>query len=253
MTRRRARGSRRLALLPAGLLALTVTTGCGTAPGTTDPQGVDELRIPTPSPDPADFVTGIDNPYLPLSPGSSWTYRSSGSEGDQTITVTVTDQTRVVAGVSATVVRDRVTDASGALVADTYDWYAQDVDGNVWDLGEDTTAYDADAANTDGSWEAGVDGAQAGLAMPARPRVGDGYRTEYREGVAEDQAEVLTVDGEVELGNESFDRVVTTADTTPLEPGLVERTYYAPGIGVVLAETVAGGDERVVLVAHRAG
>lgn len=252
MTRTSILGGRRLVALSVSLLVLSVAAGCGSAPGTTDPQGVDELRIPTPSPDPSDFVEGIDNPYLPLSPGSSWTYESTGSEGDQTITVTVTDQTRVVAGVTATVVRDRVTDARGTLVEDTYDWYAQDTLGNVWAFGEDTTAYDGEPS-TKGSWEAGVDGAQAGIAMLATPRLGDGYRTEYFEGVAEDQVEVLAIDAEVALDNESFDRVVRTADTTGLEPGLTELKYYAPDVGLVLEETVAGGDDRVVLVEYRAG
>ena len=235
------------------MVAVLALAGCGSAPGTTDPEGVDGLVVPTPSPDPRDFVTRIDNPYLPLVPGSTWTYQADGEDGSQTIRVTVTDQTRVVAGVPTTVVRDRVTDADGTVVEDTYDWYAQDRDGNVWYFGEDTTAYDGGRASTDGSWEAGVDGAQAGIVMLASPRVGDGYQQEYAEGSAEDQGEILSIDAEVAAQNQTFDNVVKTADTTPLEPGLVEHKYYVEGIGLVLEETVSGGTERVVLVSFQPG
>ena len=244
------------------MVAVLALAGCGSAPGTTEPAGVDGLMIPTPSPDPQDFVEAIDNSYLPLAAGSSWTYESTSSEGDETIKVTVTDQTRVVAGITTTVVRDRVTDEDGELIEDTYDWYAQDLAGNVWYFGEDTTAYvdaldgavlEGGGSSTEGSWEAGVDGAQAGVVMPATPRVGDGYQQEYLVGEAEDRAEVLAIDAEVGLDTESFEDVVETIDTNPLEPGLVERKYYAPGIGLVLEETVAGGDDRVVLVAYDAG
>jgi len=240
-------------VLAVGMLLAWPLAGCGSAPGTSDPQGVDELTIPTPSPDPGDFVAGIDNPWLPLTPGSTWTYEATSSEGDETITVTVTDETRIVAGVTTTVVRDVVTDADGQVVEDTDDWFAQDTAGNVWYFGEATTAYDDGEASTEGSWEAGVDGARAGIAMLATPRVGDGYRMEFREGVAEDQGEVLAIAGEVTLDAESFDGVLKTTDTTPLEPGLVEVKYYAPGIGLVLEETVTGGDDQAVLAAHRTG
>ena len=240
------------------VVALLLLAGCGGAPDEIGPQGVDGLEVPTPSPDPADFVRRIDNPYLPLVPGSEWVYEATGEEpGDtETITVTVTDQTREVAGVTTTVVHDVVRDADGDVVEDTYDWYAQDRDGNVWYFGEDTTAYDAKGRpDTEGSWEAGVDGAQAGLVMPATPRVGDGYRQEFSEGEAEDQARVLQLDATRTAGGTTYDGVLVTEDTTPLEPGLVEQKYYAPGTGLVYEETVSGGisggGERVELVQAR--
>ncbi|WP_344302730.1 hypothetical protein [Nocardioides bigeumensis] len=242
-----------------GLLGLALSGGCGSAgaPGTTAPTGVDGLVVPTPSPDPDDFVPRIDNPYLPLVPGSTWTYESKSSTGTETITVTVTDETRTVAGVETTVVHDEVRDARGKLVEDTYDWFAQDRAGNVWYFGEDTTAYDEDpddpedsTVSTEGSWEAGVDGAMAGVAMLAAPRIGDGYRQEFLEGVAEDRAEVLRVSVTLDLDTESYDDVVVTSDTTPLEPDLEERKYYAPGIGLVAEETVRGEKEQVRLVTY---
>ncbi len=246
--RRSARGRAVPALAAAWLLA-----ACGAGPEPAPPTGIDELEIPTASPDPADFVAEIDNPYLPLVPGSTWVYESQG-EDPETITVTVTDETREVAGVTTTVVSDVVTDADGQVVEETLDWFAQDRDGNVWYFGEDTTEYDdRGRPDTAGSWEAGVAGAQAGLVMPAAPRVGDGFRQEYAVGQAEDQATVLEVDDARTIGLGTYTDLVVTEDTTPLEPDLVERKYYAPGVGLIFEETVSGGTDRVELVSFTEG
>ena len=232
-----------LAVVPAVLLA-----ACGSGPEESPPSGVDGLQVPTPSADPADYVDRIDNPWLPLEPGTRWVYRVQG-EDPETITVTVTDETRLVQGVTTTVVHDVVTDEDGDVVEDTYDWFAQDTAGNVWYFGEETTEYDERGRpDRSGSWEAGVDGAQAGLVMPASPRVGDGYQQEYLEGEAEDRGEVLSVDESLNLPSGSWNPVLLTEDTTPLEPGLVEHKYYARGVGVVQEETVRGGKEHVSLV-----
>ena len=239
----------RLAALTAVLTAPLALAGCGGEPPTIAPSGVDELVIPTPSPDPADFTTTIDNRWLPLEPGTVRTYEVTGDgAGKQTETVTVTDDTRVVAGVTTVVVHDVLTDARGKVVEDTYDWFAQDDDGNVWYFGEDTTEYGDGKPSTEGSWEAGVDGAEAGLVMAARPRIGDGYAQEHLAGVAEDRAEVLSLTERRAVPAGVFGDLVETEDTTPLEPGLVERKFYAEGLGVVLEETVTGGDELVQLV-----
>jgi hypothetical protein len=248
------RGVRVVLLAAVAVPAVTGLSGCSSAdPAKSPPTGVDGLVIPTPSPDPADFVDRIDNPWLPLVPGSEWVYDVSGEE-PQRITVTVTDRTREVAGVTATVVHDVVRSPDGAVLEDTWDWYAQDVDGNVWYLGEDTTEYDARGRpDTEGSWEAGVDGAEAGLAMAAHPRVGDAYEQEHLAGVAEDRAEVLSLDEQREVPAGGYDGLLQTEETTPLEPDVVERKYYARGVGTVLEETVAGGSEVVELVSFRAG
>jgi hypothetical protein len=237
-----------------GVLVAAGTSACAGGPPTVEPSGVDGLVVPTPTPAPGDFVDGVDNPLLPLVPGRVLTYRATGEDGPQRITVRVTDRTRVVQGVPTVVVHDRVTDARGRVVEDTYDWYAQDRAGNVWYFGEDTRSFGAHGGgrpDTAGSWEAGVDGAEAGLAMPAHPRVGDGYAQEHLAGVAEDQAEVLALDETREVSAGTFGGLLQTEDTTPLEPGLVEWKFYARGLGVVLEETVSGGGERVELLGVR--
>jgi hypothetical protein len=205
-------------------------------------------EVPTPKPDPEDFVDTIDNPYLPYLPGTRWVYENTSSEGDERIVVTVTRRTRMVQGVRTTVVRDTVTDEDGKVVEDTYDWFAQDKAGNVWYFGEDSTSYEDGTATKEGSWEAGVDGAQAGIVMLAEPRPGDTYQQEYYEGEAEDRGEVLSVDAKVTVPFGSYTGMVKTADTTPLEPEVEERKYYAEGVGFVYEEKVRGGDDRGRLV-----
>ena len=238
----------------SALLLLTLTA-CGSTGSSETPAvptaKVDGVTVPTPTPDPADFTTTIDNPYLPLRPGTVWTYTSTGDEGAQKDVVTVTDRTRVVQGVTTVVVHDVVRAADGTMVEDTYDWYAQDRAGNVWYFGEDTTAFEKGKPDKEGSWEAGKDGARAGIAMLAEPDVDDAYAQEYRKGVAEDRGKILSLTEKRTEPAGSYDDVLQTQDTTPLEPKLVERKYYAKGVGVVYEETIAGGEEKVDLVAFR--
>lgn len=198
--------------------------------------------------DPSQFVKTVDHPYFPMKPGTKWEYKAESSEGEERIVVTVTDRTKVVDGVTATVVRDTVTTAGGKLVEDTHDWYAQDKDGNVWYLGEATKAYEDGKVSPEGSWEAGVDGARAGIVMKAEPKVGDAYYQEYYEGHAEDEGKVLATDESVTGPTGSYDDVVKTADSTALEPEILEHKWYARDMGFVLEKYVKGGDERVTLL-----
>ena len=204
---------------------------------------------------PARFTTNIDNPYWPMTPGTRWVYRGIDADGaEERIVVTVTRRTRTVAsGVTARVVEDRVT-AGGELVEDTRDWYAQDGDGNVWYLGEDTTEYEnGRPTTTRGSWEAGVDGARGGIVMPARPRVGQAYRQEFKAGEAEDRAKVLSLDEQAEVPFGRFTRVLMTKDFTPLEPDVLEHKFYARGVGPVLVLGISGGSAREELVSFERG
>jgi hypothetical protein len=217
-------------------------TAAAAAPTSDLPQGSEPVKL-----DPADFTTDVDNPYWPLAPGSRWVYRETGEKGaEQRVVVTVTDRAKVVSGVKARVVHDVVTQ-DGELVEDTYDWYAQDRAGNVWYLGEDTREYEnGEVATTEGSWEAGVDGAQAGIIMPADPRVGMRYRQEYYAGQAEDRAEVERLGDHCDVPAGSFSGVLVTKETNPLGSGTVEHKFYARDAGLV--QVVGGGGHREELL-----
>ncbi|HEY8238844.1 MAG TPA: hypothetical protein VIF63_05365, partial [Candidatus Limnocylindrales bacterium] len=193
---------------------------------------------------PADFVAGIDNPFLPFTPGARFVF-----DGDEHVEVEVLAETKQILGIAATVVRDQVFDGD-ELIEDTLDWYAQDRDGNVWYMGEQTAEYEnGKVSSTAGSWEGGVDGAQPGIVMLADPQAGDTYRQEFYAGEAEDVAAITAVTGEVTVpaGTWSGADVLVTEEWTPLEPDVRERKTYARGYGVVEIRTVKGGDEMTTL------
>jgi hypothetical protein len=201
-----------------------------------------------PAVDPTNFAATIDNPYLPMTPGSRWVYEGrSGGEIERTV-VTVTQDRRTVMGIPAVVVRDTVS-VDGDVVEDTFDWFAQDKQGNVWYLGEDSKEYDrGEVVSTAGSWEAGIDGALPGVVMRAAPAVGDAYRQEYLRGEAEDMAQVVRLGGRARVPFGRYDDLLVTKEWTPLEPKTVEKKYYAAGIGLVRERTVRGGAGRIELV-----
>lgn len=201
--------------------------------------------------DPTQFTIDIDNPYWPMAPGSQWTYREVDEAGNElAVIVTVTSATREIAnGITARVVRDSVTE-NGELIEDTFDWYAQDADGAIWYLGEDTAEFEAgEISSTAGSFEAGVDGALPGIIMPADPAVGMQYRQEYYAGEAEDNGEILSIDEQVDVPPGHYDDVILTKDTITIEPDVVEYKLYARGVGPVLVFGVSGGGGREELVA----
>jgi hypothetical protein len=234
-----------------GALALTAPgAAAATAQDPPLPQGSEPVTL-----DPAQFSTRIDNPYWPMAPGTRWIYRETDGRGErQKIVVRVLRRTRVVDGIRARVVRDTVTER-GRLVEDTFDWYAQDRAGNVWYLGERTREYeDGRYVSNAGSWEAGVDGAQAGIAMPANPVPGLGYRQEYKKGEAEDSASVLSVAEQAQVPYRRFPRrVLLTKDVSALQPKVLEYKLYARGVGPVLVLDVSGGSGREELLRFRRG
>jgi hypothetical protein len=198
--------------------------------------------------DPADFVASINNQYLPTVPGTTFHYESQTQSGVETDDVFVTHDTKLILGVTCTVVLDTVS-LEGALIEQTLDWYAQDEHGNVWYFGEDSKQYqNGQVVGTAGSWEAGVNDAKPGIVMEADPKPGDAYRQEYLPGVAEDLAKVLRVDASATVPYGSFESCVETKEWSTLELGIVEHKFYAPGVGFVLDTEHHGKPVRQELV-----
>ena len=186
------------------------------------------------------LTPNITNPWFPLTPGTVFRYEGIKDGKRSREVMTVTNRTRMVAGVRCRVVDDRLW-IDGYLAERTNDWYAQDARGNVWYYGEDTAELDRSGKVTtrEGAWEAGVKGARAGILMPAHPRVGQTGLEEYWKGQAEDHFRVLAYLGK---------NVLVTEETTPLEPGVVDHKYYVRDIGSVRELTVRGGSESLWLV-----
>ncbi len=233
-------------------VAIAASAAAPATPATaTLPQGSEPVTL-----DPARFTTRIDNPYWPMRPGSRWVYSETSRTGArQRVEVTVTRRTKRIAnGIAARVVRDVATQ-NGRTVEATDDWYAQDDAGNVWYLGEATAEYEAGkVVSRAGSFEAGVDGAQPGIALPARPRPGLSYRQEYLEREAEDTGAIVTVGEEqVEVPAGYFTRVLMTRDLVPLEPRVQELKFYARGVGPVLSIHTDRDGGRAELVRYSRG
>jgi RTX calcium-binding nonapeptide repeat (4 copies) len=198
-------------------------------------------------PHPDDFTTTIDNPYLPLRPGTTFVYENK--DDNSTDVFTVTHRTKIVDGVECVVVHD-IAEVNGVLVEDTFDWFAQDRAGNVWYFGEDTREYEPgnpEPINNAGSFEAGVDGAEAGILMPADPRVGERYQQELAPGIAEDYAVVLDLTATVNVPYGSSEAALKTRDVNPLDPS-VERKFYIPGVGNVLTTDAEGSRQELVRI-----
>jgi hypothetical protein len=199
--------------------------------------------------DPQEFQAVVDNPWMPLVPGTVYRYveKKDGVKSD--VEVTVTQNTKSILGVNCVVVHDLLTRA-GQTVEDTYDWYAQDSRGNVWYFGEDTREYD-DKGHVDlsGSWQAGVKGAQPGIVMPANPVAGAPYRQEYLRGQAEDMGQVIATGDSVSVPYGSFTPSVQTREWSELESGS-ERKWYARGIGFIRSQAEDGEVSELVAVSR---
>jgi ABC-type Fe3+-hydroxamate transport system substrate-binding protein len=214
------------------------------------PQGSEPVDL-----DPALFAgVAIDHPFWPMAVGSRWVYAETNGEGnEQRVEVTVLDETKEIVGIQAQVVHDIVT-LGGETVEDTIDWYAQDSFGNLWYLGEDTKEYEGgEVVSTEGSWETGVDGAQAGIILPANPQVGMTYRQEYYAGQAEDAAEILSLDERVDAPAGTYDGCLLTRDFTPLDPEIEEQKFYASGVGPVQVIQTKGGTSTEKLIEFTPG
>jgi hypothetical protein len=232
------RASLRLVLFSFAFVGIA---GCNSNNGPSGPADYNPV-IPT------SWSPAVTNPFFPLAPGTTYQYEGQTSEGTETITVEVLADTKVIQGVTAVVVRDRVY-LDGELIEDTVDWYAQDAEGNVWYLGEETKELvGGQVVSTEGSWEWGVDGALPGIIMWVDPaaHVGAEYRQEYYEDEAEDWGKVIATNESVSVPHGNFTQCIKTEEWNALEPGPRENKFYAPQIGFALEITPSG--ERVELV-----
>jgi hypothetical protein len=200
--------------------------------------------------DPGNFVRHVTNPYFPLKPGTRLVYRGAEEGQSQVDRVFVTHKTKTILGVRTTVVRD-VVSHKGHVLERTFDWYAQDKRGNVWYFGENTRSFENGHVSREGSWKAGRDGAQAGIIMKAHPHVPVAYRQEYYKGHAEDQAWVVRRGGKVHVRYGTFRHKLVTFEWTRLEPGILAKKVYAPGIGIALERSMSGPSETSELVRVR--
>jgi hypothetical protein len=191
--------------------------------------------------DPSSFVPTITNPYLPHMPGTLYRLRSRTPDGIEINLIRVTHRTKPILGVNATVVHDQVF-LNGELTEDTFDWEAQDGQGNVWYFGEDSKELEHGVVvSTEGSWQAGVDGAHPGVIMLAHPKTGDAYVQEDAPDVAEDRAKVLGTKATVDVPFGHFTGCVQTMEWSVLEHGDREHKFYCPGTGMVEEVQPAGG------------
>ncbi|CAN5491400.1 hypothetical protein BH20ACT2_BH20ACT2_17830 [soil metagenome] len=268
LTHRHVHPAVNLAVIAAILAVLTTACGESTptraaAPATSTTNSPDASDAPVidpgdpsdhpPLPDATEFVAVVDNPYLPFAPGTTWVYEGTSEGETERIEIEVLAERKEIQGISATIVRDTVY-VGGELVEDTFDWFAQDRDGNVWYLGEDVKDYErGEVVSTAGSFEAGSDGALAGIVMPTEPRVGHAFRQELYPGEAEDMAEILQVDARSTVAAGTYDDVVVTRDWNPLDPHPIEEKHYARGVGLIFETHTRGPAGSVELLEFTPG
>jgi hypothetical protein len=227
---------RTLALLPIAALAAAGISGAHASIG-------------------SGFTTTIDNPWLPLKPGTTLTYKGVKDGERQRDVVRVTSATRIIDGVPCVVIDDRTYSKNGKVNERTSDYYTQDSKGNVWYYGEDTAELDSHGrvTSTEGTWHAGVHGAKPGIFMPAHPRVGEHHRQEFYRGHAEDQFRVVSLRAKVTVPYRRFTHALETHEWTRLEPGVLDAKYYVRGIGEVFEGSLKGPKEVFKLVSVKHG
>ncbi len=233
-----------LFLLP--VLLMLCAAGCNKDNTRSSPIVPGDEREPDttyhPQIDPESFTSAIDNSWLPMPAGYTYVYEGETEEGLEHIEVTFSADTRMVMGVECRVVRDKVW-VDGEFVEDTWDWYAQDSQGNIWYFGEDSYDFEDGAwVLSSGSWEANVDGAQPGIYMHAVAEIGVDYRQEYYFNHAEDMARVLETNASATIGLGTYTDCRITLDWNPLEEGSEETKTYAPGVGQIRETIMETGD-----------
>lgn len=249
---------RKLTALTALVLAAGLSISAASTPAAAhDHSGYRTCTLPTfgpgadyhPTIHPSDFSANVTNPWFPLKPGRTNVYAGT-KDGEKAINVfAVSKKTKVIDGVQTRVVNDRLY-LNGVLEERTTDYYTQDKCGNVWYFGEDTATLDKNGhvISRDGSFRAGVNGAQPGVYMQAHPQVGRTFRQEWSPGNAEDQFKVLAKHTTYKVPYGTFHNALRTQETTALEPEVVDNKYYVKGIGQIAELAVKGPAEKLLLV-----
>jgi hypothetical protein len=196
-----------------------------------------------------DFTPNVTNAWFPLTPGKVLVYTGDKDRVPAIDIFVPTRRTKVIDHIWTRVVEDRLY-TKGFLAERTRDYYAQDRCGNVWYFGEDTAELSRQGKVTSrsGSFRAGVDGAQPGVFMQAHPQIGRDFRQEWAPGQAEDQYHALDFSSSTTVPFGSFHgTLLRTAETTALEPGVLDNKYYLRGVGSLLETTGKGGHETLRL------
>lgn len=201
------------------------------------------LTAVLPAFNPANFVNGapVDNPYFPLIPGSMWVYEGEEEDDGEVISLriesTVQYYRRSVLGFDAVVVRVRDIE-DGEVKEETFDYYLQDIFGNVWYVGEDVTEFDDDGNPFPGSgaWIAGENGALPGFIMPVDKTVGFNYFQEFAPGIALDEGTTFAFGGILDIDFGLFMDALQVLETNSLNPDDMEFKHYVPGYGLALIE-----------------
>jgi hypothetical protein len=198
------------------------------------------------------YTARVTNAWFPLRPGTTYVYTGIKDGKPSRDVVTVTHETRMIDGAPCVAVQDRLS-IRGRLFERTTDWYTQDSRGNVWYFGEKTAELDRSGhvTSTEGSWQAGVNGARPGIFMPAHPHVGQSFRQEFYKGHAEDHFQIIGIQATVTPPRARA--TLLTKEWTPLEPGVIDHKRYVRGIGTVAEQTIKGGSERAELISVRTG
>ena len=232
-------------------LALTAAAALSVGPAATAPEGSPARAAALA---PSDFDHPGSNPYFPLQPGMVTILRGTDEGQHFRERVVVTYRTKVIQGVRTRVISDVLRRSNGTLAEQTTDWYATDNSGNVWYFGEATATYDEKGHidSREGTWQAGRNGAVAGLIMPAHPHATQAYRQEFYRGHAEDQAWIVGNSTRTRTPLRTFQHVVRSFEWTRLEPGVLSLKLYGRGVGIINERDLSGGNETFEVVAvHR--
>jgi hypothetical protein len=218
----------RMLMRPIVLLCGAAACGSGAEPF------VENLDITVCAPSAGPFTLDIDNPYLPLAPGTALVLEG----GDVRLAITVLDDSEMVAGVATRVLEERETEG-GDLVEVSRNFFAQAPDGTVCYFGEDVDIYEGGVViSHEGQWRAGVAGALPGILMPPSPAAGMAFRQEVAPGVAEDRAVIEATGETVTVPAGTFTNTVRFLETTALEPGATSVKVFARDVGLIVDDAV---------------